>query len=369
MRIGIDGGALSVSDDRLKVGVYRVSYNLVKELPRLSVKHFYRVYGFGRGGEGVEQLADPHVQFVPLVRPGYQKIWQSLEILRNPIDIYIGLAQTVPPLPTILCDVKKIGVIYDVGFLTHPEYYPRSAHSLKKRTAELVARSDHILTISESSKQAICRMYALPGSQVSVAYLGIESVFTARGIAHKGRRPYFLFAGALKPGKNVPFIIRAFAEFLKESKVLYDLLLVGSAYWLDPKIRETIVELELGKRVHLVGFVSDEKLASYYRGATALVSVSHIEGFGLPAVEAMACGCPVIVSTVGSYPEVVGDAGTLVSPDDELAITRAMERMVKDPAFRTTCVRKGQAKAKQFRWKKFARTVELVVRKVGGSGE
>lgn len=357
MRIGIDGGALSIDDDRLKVGVYRVAHNFLKELPGLDVKNDYRVYSFGGGERGTHELSAPNIHFRRLLQPGYQKLWQTLEIIRNPIDVYLGISQSIPPLPGILCDVRTIGFIYDLGFLDYPEYYPGSAHRLNRQTAALVARSDHILTISQTSKAAIERTYKVADNRVSVAYLGVDPHFTDKGPVYKRNHPYFLIVGALKPGKNVPFMLRAFADFLKEVKTIYDVVLVGSDYWLDPMIPETISSLGLSQRVHKVGYIPDDELASYYRGAEALLTVSLVEGFGLPAAEAMACGVPVIASNTGSYVEVVGSAGILVDPKDRGELIRAMLQYTCDAALRKNMRSAGKKQAARFSWRSFTRSV------------
>ena len=356
MRVGVDGGALSVSDDRLKVGVWRVTSHFAEELSRLSVKDYYRIYGFGGGEAGKQDANNPHVRFVQLPRAGYSRIWQTADILKNRIEVYVGLSQAIPPLPKILCDVRKIGVIYDVGFLSHPEFYPGSSDALSHRTADLANRSDHIITISEASRKEICKAYGVDKRRVSVSYLGVDDVFSQRGPVYKGTHPYFLFVGSLKPGKNVPGMIRAFSGFLKHTKTPHDFLLIGSDFWMDTKIQKTVNELGLSDRVRILGYVPDRLLADYYRGAEALVSVSFIEGFGLPALEAMQCGTPVIASDIGSYPEVVGDTGTLVDPHDIRAITDALLHIPPRG--------KGLARAKRFSWKAFTESVVRTVERV-----
>lgn len=354
MIVGVDGGALSISDDRLKVGVYRVAYNLIKQLPRIDVKSFYRVYSFGGGEEERRVLDRPNVSFMRLHRTGFNRIWQPIELLRHHVDAYLGIAQS---FPNILYDVTKIGFIYDVGFLDHPEYYRESYYALSRQTSGVVSRSDHIITISQASRDQIRKRYGVPLDRISVAYLGVDAVFKKTGPVHAGRRPYFLFVGALKPGKNVPMMLRAFAKFLAAYGAAYDFILAGSDYWLDPGISATMNALKLQDHVHLVGFLDDETLAAYYRGAAALVTVSEIEGFGLPAVEAMACGTPVIASDQGSYPEVVGKAGILVSPNDETMLANALAKVVNDAAFGARLSTSGLARAKEFSWRKFAESV------------
>lgn len=362
MTIGIDGGALSVSDERLRLGVYRVTYNLVKEMAVLDAKNNYRVYVFGRGESGRQALSAPNVRFVQLPRPGYAAVWQTTDMVRHPVDTYLGVSQSIPPLIHTLCDVRTIGFIYDVGFLTHPEYYPGSADALVRQTAALVSRSRHIITISGASKTALQTAYHVPDDRITVAHLGIEPVFSPRGAGYRHEHPYFLCVGALKRGKNIPHMLHAFAHFLKRVRHTYDLFIIGSDYWLDPEIQETIAELGLSHRVQIKGYVSDDELSSFYRGAQALVSVSAIEGFGLPVAEAMASSCPVIASTAGSYPEVVGSAGILVDPKDRLALSDAMLRMVQDVPARKAFSALGRKRAAVYTWRTFARAVLGVTR-------
>lgn len=359
MKIGIDGGALSITDDRLKVGTYRVTYNLVKELPRIDVKSFYRIYSFDRGEEGIPKLSYPNVEFIRLPRPGFSKLWQSLELVRNPVQAYLGISQS---LPAILCDVRKIGFIYDVGFLEHPEYYRESFFTLQSQTSDVIKRSSHIITISDASAGSICKRYGIPMSKLTVAYLGVEKIFRPNGKRYQAPRPYILFVGALKPGKNLPMMLRAFAEFLRVSKKSYDFFLIGSDYWLDPAISSTINILNLKHRVHILGFVDDETLATYYRGATALLNVSCIEGFGLPVVEAMASGCPVIGSSAGANPEVISDSGILVDPEDIQSLVRALQQITSESSVRARLRECGIKRAKKFTWTQFAATVFDVTR-------
>ncbi|MBU1327250.1 glycosyltransferase family 4 protein [Patescibacteria group bacterium] len=354
MKTGIDGGALSITDDRLKMGVYRVAHNLVKELPLIDVKSNYRVYRFGRGEKGTQLSSRSNIKFVRLPRYGFQKIWQPFELISNPVDVYLGISQS---LPITLYDVKKIGFIYDVGFLDHPEYYRKSHFDLTAQTANVVRRSDHMITISQASANNILKKYHIPKEKLTVAYLGVEKQFMSAGPKYRRAHPYFLFVGAFKPGKNVPMMLRSFACFLENTKGPCDFLLAGSDYWLDPEIPATINALRLRDRVQFVGFLDDETLATYYRGAAALVTVSLIEGFGLPAVEAMACGTPVIASTIGSFPEVVGEAGILIDPHDEESLAKALRRVVNDATFRTKLINGGKRRVKQFTWKNFARIV------------
>jgi glycosyltransferase involved in cell wall biosynthesis len=155
-------------------------------------------------------------------------------------------------------------------------------------------------------------------------------------------------------GKNIPALIAIFQKFLNNSKDPYDLLLVGGDFWPDKTIDETIEQFHLETRVRKIGVVPDGELAGYYSGAIAFVTTSVSEGFCLPAVEAMASGCPVIAYDVGAIPEVIGEAGMLVVPNHEEHFVRCMSDMVNDPEKRTSYIEAGKKKAKQYNWTTFA---------------
>ncbi len=355
--IGIDGGALSIADDRLKVGVYRVTLNLLKQLARIDTKNIYRLYGFRPTRQGILRELGGRLEHVVLPKFGWFTIWLPRELRRRPVDIFLGLSQALPSPPP---RTRTIGFIYDVGFLYRPQDYPGFLRKLTKQTKELAARADHIMTVSRASALDIMTHYHVPKEKITVAYPGVDQRFTPQGVTMKRDHPYFLFVGSLKPGKNVVGILRAFALFLKNFQKPYDLLLVGSNFWFDNAITQTIAELGIGPRVRHIGFVPDDELPVYYRGATAFVSPSHREGFCLPAIEAQASGCPVVVSNTGVFPEVIGKSGLLVDPMDTDALAQALFR-IPSRALRTKLISSGYKNVKRFSWKYFAQEVLHVI--------
>ena len=353
MKIGVDGGALSITDDRLKVGVYRVVYNLLRELGKINTENTYYIYSFIPIDREVMQAFGPRM-INKVLRP--QKGWFSLrlplELSLNPVDLFLGTSQAVSSSTS-----HNIGFIYDLGFLYYPDAYPGSYEKLKKQTEHLVRKSHRIIAISHSAKSDIEKELGLPGENITVAYPGVDSRFTKEGKTFKGKHPYFLFVGALKPGKNVPSLVKAFAEFLQKEKKVYDLYLIGGNFWNDPKIEKEIHAYKLEERVKKLGFVLDEDLPSYYRGAVAYVSPSYYEGFCLPLVEAFACGCPVIGSTKGAMPEIIGDAGIVVGPTDTEALEQAMHDMAYNAKKRKEYVAKGLHQAQKYSWNSFAKAI------------
>lgn len=359
MTIGVDAGTLSVSDDRLKVGVYRVVFNLLRVLGQLDTRNSYRLYSFSSISFSIMKEFGVRMKNVVL-KPsiGWFFVRLPIELQLHPVDVFLGVAQAIAK-----SNAYSIGFVYDLGFLHVPHAYPGSLARLKNQTEHLIKRSNHIIAISQNTKDDIQNHYSVPSGRITVAYPGINNRFAPEGNRFTGGHPYFLFVGALKPGKNVPTAIRAFASFLKQSKKKYDFIIIGGDYWPDPKIDQTIKVLRLEERVRLLGYVSDESLPMYYRGATSLVAPSLWEGFCLPAVEAMACGCPVIASSAGSLPEIVGRAGLLIDPQDEEGITQAMLTLSVDKKARKQMIAQGLCQVSRFSWNNFGKTVlNLILR-------
>lgn len=353
MNIGVDAGALGITDERLKLGVYWVNVNLLRELGKIDKTNTYFLYSFAPIDEAVmNSFGTRMINKVLTPQKGWSAIRLPLELKLFPVDLFLGLSQFIPSTRS-----RNIGFIYDLGFLRHPEAYPDSQIKLAQNTDNLVDRSSEIVTISQVVKDDVRSRYKLKPEKITVAYPGVDETFTPDGPSYEGENPYFLFVGALKPGKNVPGLLRGFAEFLKGQKKPYDLYLGGGEYWKDLKIDEEIESLDLAPRVKKLGFVPDTKLAQYYRGAIAFVSPSFYEGFCLPAVEAMACGCPVIGSTGGAFPEVVGDCGILVDPHDSEELAEAMNTMAKNSKKKNTYIKKGLKKSKSYSWTTFAQKV------------
>lgn len=360
MLIGVDGGALSITDERLKLGVYWLNVNLLRVLGRLDKKNSYIIYSFLPIDQKLMRSFGPRMKNRVLTpSQGWFSLRLPLELTIHPVDLFLGLSQALPS-----GTFRSIGIIYDLGFLHHPEAYQNSYSKLKKQTEVLAKKSDKIVTISETVKKDVLEKYKCNTDKVTVAYPGLDEKFEKHGPSFIGRHPYFLFVGALKPGKNVPTLINGFAEFLRQQKKKYDLYLIGGEYWKDEEIDRAILRLDLGQRIQKFGFVTNDKLATYYRGALALVSPSLYEGFGLPPVEAMGCGCPVIGSTSGAMPEVIGDDGILVDPLDVDALAGALEQMTKENV-RKSYIRKGIIRAKHYSWDKFAKKVYDCIHELG----
>lgn len=353
MVIGVDAGVLSVTDDRLKVGVYRVVVNALRILSSLDKKNSYRLYSFDPIDPTLmESFGERMENRVLWPVRGWASVRLPLELKIHPVDLFLGMSQMVPRGST-----KSIGFVYDLGYLTRKESYSGSYEKLKKQTEEVIQKSARLLTISKAIAEDIQSTFSIDKKNIVVAYPGVDKRFTSVGRSYKAKNRYFLFVGSLKAGKNIPGLLKGFAQFLQTAAMQFDLYLAGGEYWKDPDIDITIRTLNLRSRVKKLGIVPDELLPEYYRGAVAFVSPSFHEGFCLPAAEAMVCGCPVIVSTDRAMREVVGDAGICVSANSPLELSQAMYTLSYNAKKRSASKRKGLIRSQKYTWNEFGKTL------------
>ena len=226
------------------------------------------------------------------------------------------------------------------------------------------ARIDHILTDSECSKRDLIGRLNVPSDCVTVAYPGVEleRFCPSQGDgSNQPSRPYVLCLAGADPTKNVETLIEAFAGLPRSLRGSYDLILAGD-FLRRRDLRELAARLGLEKQVVFTGVVSDQRLIELYQQATLFVFPSRYEGFGLPVLEAMACGCPVLSSNASSLPEVAGDAAILLDPMDVEGFTREMVRVLSDSDLRRDLREQGLARAAQFSWDRTARETIAVYR-------
>ena len=339
MTIGVDAGMLGVSDERLKVGVYHVANNLLKNIAALDKKNTYRLYSF----LPIPKFGNNMHNIVLSPARGYLRLRLPLELRTHPVDIFLGLGQALPPF----FHTTSIGFVYDLGFLFHKEAYGNSYKKLLGQTNYLVKHASHIITISNATKHDIVSLYDRDPKTITVCYPGVDDRFKPQGERYHHKNPYILFVGSLTKTKDIPLLLQSLALVKKP----LDLLLAGGDYWPDPAIDESINRYKLSNRVKKLGFVSDEMLSRYYRGAVAFVTTALHEGFCLPAVEAMACGTPVVAVNRGALAEIVGDGGIIVRPDAQ-SIANAVVSMNKHILGQNAIER-----AKVFSWHTFAKKV------------
>jgi glycosyltransferase involved in cell wall biosynthesis len=251
--------------------------------------------------------------------------------------------------------------IHDVSYLEHPEYFTlfrsRQLRLTVKHTAERAAR---ILTPSEFSKRAILAHYDLPADRVTVVPNAVSSKFRPvdREAARKAvevrlgtRHPFVLTVGDLQPRKNHLGLLQAFADVMRANpKLPHHLVFVGKETWYSAKLHQAVIASAVSDRVHFTGFVEDDELVNFYGACDLFVYPSFYEGFGLPILEAMACGRAVACSNTTAMPEVADSAGLLFDPRSVPEIARAIQDILVDPDLRARLERLGQQHASGFSW-------------------
>jgi len=277
---------------------------------------------------------------------------------------------------------RSVVTIHDCIHLLFPEYVRRRVVS--RRAAQLYARtsmwlaarrSDRILTTSEASKRDILRLFNVPADKIQVVYNAIDDHFGAtpgdERVAQVRERyqlhhTFALYVGSIRPHKNLLRLIEAFHELRRSGLDNLQLLIIGDEISKLPGLRRAVHRHKLHKHVRFLGYVADDTLAVLYRLASVFVFPSLYEGFGLPPLEAMASGTPVVTSNVSSLPEVAGDAALFVDPYDVASIVDGMRRVLTDPAVAESLRRKGLRRAREFSWERSVRRTLEVYRAVGG---
>jgi glycosyltransferase involved in cell wall biosynthesis len=265
---------------------------------------------------------------------------------------------------------RSVVTIHDCIHLMFPQYLPnRMAYAYARASMWAAARrSDCILTVSEASKRDILHFFNVPPEKIVVVYNAIDDHFWAtppeEDVARVRERyqldhQFVLYVGNIKPHKNLVRLIESFAEFRQTGFEDVKLLIIGDEISKLPALRRAVHRHKLHKHVRFLGYVSEQTLGILYRLAAVFVFPSLYEGFGLPPLEAMASGTPVVTSNVSSLPEVAGDAAVLVDPYDTDSIVDGLRRVVGDPALAADLRARGLVRAREFSWE---RSVERTLR-------
>ena len=374
MHIGIDAHAIGAQQG----GNETYIRGLIRALAEVDSQNRYTIFLAEPGAaeewrDGfVRQFSNFEVRLLskptPLVRV---PLALAVELRRRPpldrIDV-LHVQYTAPPF----CPAPVVATIHDLAFEHMPETFTRRGSMQLKLTVRRTAqRAARIATVSEYSRQDLLRTYRLSPEKVAVTYNGIEAHFTPQAVSAQEAedvrrrfgisRDFLLAVGSLQPRKNLIRLIRAYAKLRAEhSGFAPQLVIVGRKLWLADEIFAEVRRQRWAEDVILTGYVADADLAQLYRAATAFVYPSLFEGFGLPPVEAMACGTPVVTSNVSSLPEVVGDAALLIDPGDEEALAAALLRIVNDQPLRAKLREQGIVQARKFTWRAAAeKTLQL----------
>jgi glycosyltransferase involved in cell wall biosynthesis len=292
-------------------------------------------------------------------------------IFSGATDIYHGPDFVLPPLGR---NVRKVVTIHDLAFLEHPEYaVPSLAAYLRKVVPEAVAQADAVATVSHEVSRTLIEHFQTPREKLTVIPNGVGAHFhritdpiilDATRYKFGLKLPFMLAVGTMEPRKNHIGLIKAFHKTLQQKKGPAMLAIAGGQGWLYEETRKTVEDLKLERKVLFLGRVSDLELVTLYSMATLFAFPSFFEGFGVPPIEAMACGAPVITSNTSSLPEVVGDAALLVDPHDIDGLADAIIRLLENEQLREDLRQKGYQRVKQYTWEVSARKMLAVYQKL-----
>ena len=291
----------------------------------------------------------------------------SAEMVIRPPDVLFVPAHSLPP---ILPRASAV-TIHDLGYLHFPGEHPPATRLLRQFSNRLSARrATRVVAISKATRDDLVRLDRVNPRTISVVHHGkapwfkpvedaaqIDAVRARHGLD----RPYFLFVGTLQPRKNLERLLSAFDRVSAERPDLL-LAMVGAGGWQPERLERALAGVRARDRVRLLGYVEDDDLPSLLSGSLGLAFPSLYEGFGLPALEAMACATPVLTSNTSSLPEVVGESGLLVDPLDVEAIACGLARLADDADLRRVLGERGRDRAAAFTWERAARETLAVLR-------
>jgi glycosyltransferase involved in cell wall biosynthesis len=372
MRIAFDGTALRPG--RTGVGYY--TEHLLHHLARAATNDELIVVS-NRSIDTTSPLPS-RVRVATPARRVPRLVWmQTLavtalrEVEADVVHFTNGMLPLMSPVPTVV-------TIHDMSLRLYPRYHPPRRVILNRPLVDLAARrADAIIAPSESAKRDIVRLYNLDPHRVHVVYeaaapsfrrvndtAALERVRRRFGLAER----IILYVGTIEPRKNLPTLIDAFAERRRSGELSHQLVCVGPYGWLSRGINEQIARANVGDAIKFTGYVPFEDLPALYSLAEMFVYPSMYEGFGLPVVEAMACGVPVLTSSTSALQEIAGGYAYLVDPMDVDAIARGIADLATDPARRAEFAELGKRRARDFSWDRAAEATLKVYAEALGTG-
>jgi glycosyltransferase involved in cell wall biosynthesis len=277
---------------------------------------------------------------------------------------------------TVYCDRSTLKVItlYDLTFLKYPQYIDRVVAQYNQRVRQCLQWTDLIITISESTKQDAIKylgvspekIFVTPlASRYDVNYLQQEEIAELQTqVNYNFEIPYLLFVSTIEPRKNIITLIQAFNYLKEKYRIEHNLVLIGKKGWKYQEIFNAIANSPYNNYIHHLDYLSDKLVALFYKLATVFVYPSHYEGFGLPVLEAMTLGTPVICANTSSLPEVVGDAGIQINPNKPLELADAIREVINNSQLQQNLVTKGFQQASNFSWEKTAQKTLEAYRKL-----
>jgi glycosyltransferase involved in cell wall biosynthesis len=359
-------------------GIGRYAHELLAALMRVDHANAYRVF-HNQPAPG-ERVDAPLDQLPRTVLPLTAKPWRMsvlfADFLRVPMDRWIpdadlfhGTDHLLPPFRR----ARTVFTLHDLIFRFFPEYHlPLNRAFLALMMPRFLRRADAVIAVSECTKRDAVRLYHLPPEKITVVYEGVNPALRLESdpvrIAQARARyahgqPFILYLGTIEPRKNIAVLIDA-VRALRARGLPHRLLIAGRKGWLYQPTLDHVARTGMSDAVDFLDYVPDAELPALFAACDAFVFPSLYEGFGLPPLEAMACGAPVVCSNTSSLPEVVGDAALLINPRDVGEIANAIERVITDSTLRDSLRAKGLAQSKKFSWERAAHETLAVYKSV-----
>lgn len=381
LKVWLEATHLFMSPTRHQSGIGYYTENIIRSLIELDPNDDFSIVGNLFASNSPKKLnisPNAHNYDYKLIRYLPGKVWNQLikrrmlppvnVLFRDTPDVMVNFDFVRLPVSS---KVKSLTVIHDLAFLHYPEFVQsRNLARLKKFVPLAIEKSDRIVAVSESTKQDIVKSYKVDPQKIDVVSNAVNhKVFFPQKLKletqKKYRLPnnYILFIGNIEPRKNIHGIIEAFGKLPVKLQETHPLVLVGGKGWNDEAIKSALNKSGAKQHITMVGYVDDQDLAQVYAGAQIFVFPSFYEGFGLPVLEAMACGTPTITSRVSSLPEVGGDAVLYVDPKQSSTIVDAVKKLLLDTTLQGQLVKKGITHSKKFSWEQSAGQMLHAIRK------
>jgi glycosyltransferase involved in cell wall biosynthesis len=357
--VGVNAHLLSLEESYRSAGINWYIHNLLRHLPEVDPSITYSIFLSDRryaGGPGMELYVSRLPTQRPPLRIAWEQIIQPWAMHRGGVDLIHEPAFVGPWVGRC----PFVVTVHDLSFLLYPQNFQAlNRFYLRHFTRLSVQQARRVIAVSESTKQDLVRHYNLSPATVDVVYNGVDASFRPlpadRVAAFRADRGlperFLLFVGTLEPRKNVSRLIEAYARLPRDRPPL---MLIGGKGWLYDETLARVEALKLTDEVRFVGYVPAEDLPWWYNAAELFVYPSLYEGFGLPPLEAMACGTPVVASNSSSLPEVMGQAGILVDPTDTDALAGALDQALGSGELQESMRAAGLTQAACFSWREAA---------------